>query len=296
MGAPRPAQRQYLDVPFAEKDQAKALGARWDPAARRWWSPPAAAAALQQWAARPEIPELLPGEDRTFGSGLFTDLVPSSCWFSNVRSCVAAGVEWERLRRMLLARAGRRCEICGRGEDRAVQRWLEAHERWAYDEQAGVQSLRRLIIVCSDCHRSTHYGLASVQGRGEEAFAHLCAVTGMSVAQADAHIEEAFALWRRRNLRAWALDLSILTDAGIAMAPPPDHDQRPALAEQRLGEQRAAEQRGVEYQPREPHPDAARPWVSPPVPRPDRAQAAAESAATEPAAPVAPRRWWQRGR
>jgi hypothetical protein len=28
------------------------------------------------------------GEDRTFGSGLFVDLVPWSCWFTNVRSCV----------------------------------------------------------------------------------------------------------------------------------------------------------------------------------------------------------------
>jgi len=29
--------RQYLDVPFREKDAAKALGARWDGAARRWY-------------------------------------------------------------------------------------------------------------------------------------------------------------------------------------------------------------------------------------------------------------------
>jgi hypothetical protein len=27
-------ERVWLDVPFAEKDQAKALGARWDPQAR----------------------------------------------------------------------------------------------------------------------------------------------------------------------------------------------------------------------------------------------------------------------
>lgn len=29
----------FLDVPFVEKDEAKALGARWDPAARRWFIP-----------------------------------------------------------------------------------------------------------------------------------------------------------------------------------------------------------------------------------------------------------------
>jgi Domain of unknown function (DUF5710) len=29
-------ERMWLDVPFAEKDEAKALGAQWDPQARRW--------------------------------------------------------------------------------------------------------------------------------------------------------------------------------------------------------------------------------------------------------------------
>ena len=27
----------YLAVPYAEKDQAKALGARWDPAVKKWY-------------------------------------------------------------------------------------------------------------------------------------------------------------------------------------------------------------------------------------------------------------------
>jgi hypothetical protein len=29
----------YLNVPFAEKDAAKALGARWDAAAKKWYAP-----------------------------------------------------------------------------------------------------------------------------------------------------------------------------------------------------------------------------------------------------------------
>ncbi|MGH2879048.1 MAG: DUF5710 domain-containing protein [Solirubrobacteraceae bacterium] len=31
--------RTYLDVPFQDKDQAKAFGARWDPEARSWYAP-----------------------------------------------------------------------------------------------------------------------------------------------------------------------------------------------------------------------------------------------------------------
>ncbi|MCX7097861.1 MAG: DUF5710 domain-containing protein [Methylococcales bacterium] len=31
--------KTYLNVPFAQKDAAKALGARWDPAAKKWYVP-----------------------------------------------------------------------------------------------------------------------------------------------------------------------------------------------------------------------------------------------------------------
>ncbi len=36
----------HLDVSYGEKDQAKALGARWDQAARRWCDPAPPTAAL----------------------------------------------------------------------------------------------------------------------------------------------------------------------------------------------------------------------------------------------------------
>jgi hypothetical protein len=222
---------RWLDVPYSEKDHAKAAGARWDAQMRRWYDPAGHTPGLDRWAARPDIPELLPGEDRGFGSGLFVDLVPASCWFTNVRSCVSQQ-DWERLRRTITRRAEHRCEICGVDQDRAVGRWLEAHERWAYNEATGVQALRRLICLCTDCHRTTHYGLAQVQGHEADAFAHLLAVTGMTPAQATRHIAAAFALWRTRSARAWTLDLSMLTAAGVTLTPPPD--DRAAAAEESL--------------------------------------------------------------
>ena len=60
-----------------------ALVSHWDPAARRWYALPGRGSALARWAPLPEVPEVLPGEDRGFGVGLFVDLVPSSCWFTN---------------------------------------------------------------------------------------------------------------------------------------------------------------------------------------------------------------------
>lgn len=225
-------ERIWLDVPFAEKDEAKAAGARWDPSARRWYAPRRGIAALDRWAAAPDIPDLLPGEDRSLGKGLFVDLVPRTCWFTNVRSCVEPR-DWERLRRMITRRAEHRCEVCGAAEDRAVKRWLEAHERWTYDARTRAQALRRLICLCTDCHTVTHFGYAQVRGLAEQALAHLMKVTRMTESQAHSHVEEAFALWEERSRVTWSLDLSMLTDAGIRPVPPKATD-RATIAEDRL--------------------------------------------------------------
>nr|WTB28623.1 DUF5710 domain-containing protein [Streptomyces sp. NBC_00830] len=226
-------QRNWLDVTYEEKDDAKEAGARWDNSERRWFAPPGREEALKRWAAAPDIPGLLPGEDRTLGAGLFVDLVPRSCWFTNVRTCVAPQ-DWQRLRRMITTRAGQRCEICGATQDASIPRWLEGHERWAYDEERGVQTLRRLICLCTACHHVTHFGFAQVTGREEEAFAHLMAVTGMSQAAARAHIDEAFAVWENRSNRSYDLDLSMLTGAGVSLAVPPDAEERAAASEDGL--------------------------------------------------------------
>lgn len=230
--ATRQGARVYLDAPYAEKDAAKALGARWDQAAKRWYDPRPPSAGLDRWAARPPVPDLLPGEDRTFGAGLFVDMVPRSCWFTN-RTCVSPQ-DWERFRRMITRRAGQECEACGAGEDRTVQRRLEAHERWAYDDRTGVQALRRLICLCSDCHLSTHLGYANGTGRAAQALAHLRAVTGMTTAEVDRHVHAAGELWKRRSARVWTLDLTMLTDVGVTLARPTKAADRPAAAERAL--------------------------------------------------------------
>ncbi|MFG2115029.1 DUF5710 domain-containing protein [Streptomyces sp. NPDC048718] len=226
-------ERLWLDVPYAEKDEAKKGGARWDPAAKRWYAPRPGIAELERWAAVPDIPDLLPGEDRGLGSGLFVDLVPQTCWFTNVRSCVASK-DWERLRRMITRRAGRRCEICGAEENRETKRWLEAHERWTFDERTRTQTLKRLICLCTDCHTVTHFGYAQVRGIEAQAFAHLVRVTKMTVPEARRHVTTAFAVWEQRSRVTWELDLGILTDAGITLAPPPEARERARLAERSL--------------------------------------------------------------
>ena len=212
-------ERIWLDVTFEEKDAAKQAGARWDPTARRWYAPRPGIVALEPWLARSPLPDVLPGEDRGCGAGLFVDLVPETCWFTNARSCISQR-DWERVQRMVVGRADAHCEVCGATRDRDVQRWLEVHERWAYDDTTHTQSLRRLICLCTDCHQATHFGLANIRGRADQTRAHLLTVTGMTEPQATAHIRAAFHLWQQRSRPTWSLDLTLLTHAGIELSPP----------------------------------------------------------------------------
>ena len=51
-------QQPWLDVPFGEKDDAKAAGALWDWRAKRWYAPRPGMAELARWlpAHRDEAP------------------------------------------------------------------------------------------------------------------------------------------------------------------------------------------------------------------------------------------------
>jgi hypothetical protein len=118
---------------------------------------------------------------------------------------------------------------------------LEAHERWAFDEEGGVQRLARLICLCSACHAVTHFGLTELRGGQEWALTHLQAVTGLDAARAVEHVDAAFALWEQRSARVWSLDLTMLTAAGISLAVPPGAAERAALAERTAADARRGE-------------------------------------------------------
>jgi Domain of unknown function (DUF5710) len=217
----RQQERTWLDVPFERNKDVRALGARWDPAARSWYAPRPGMTSLTRWE---RLPEVLPGEDRSFGSGLFIDMIPSTSWFRNVRAAVDPD-DWHRLRTMVYGRAGHRCEACGCPPHKASGKFLEAHERFAYDHATRIQALRRLICLCTWCHTVTHFGLAQVRGQAGRARTWLETVQNMYPWQSDTHIHEAFAAWEARSQIAWTLDLTVITNAGIAV-----HQPEPAAA------------------------------------------------------------------
>lgn len=79
--------RVYLKVPFLQKDEAKAAGARWDPRRRQWWAPTGADLALcgrwidpepRQFAGRPVAVRVVQ--------------LPEACWKCGASSRPIVGV------------------------------------------------------------------------------------------------------------------------------------------------------------------------------------------------------------
>jgi hypothetical protein len=137
---------------------------------------------------------------------LTIELVPSTCWFTNVRSNVSPAT-WDRLRRQVAKAAGQRCEICG-GRGR---RWpVECHEVFSYDDERHVQRLERLVALCPACHSAKHIGHAAIRGGRRQAVAHLAKVNGWTVDDAELYIEAVMEQWAARSRHRWQLDLGHL--------------------------------------------------------------------------------------
>jgi hypothetical protein len=221
--APAPAAppTAWLDVVSADRARVRRLGARWERAEGAWKAP---SPGLAIWAPWRRLPDVLEGEDRTFGQGLYVDMIPSTSWYRNVRSAVSER-DWYRVSQMVRRRAGWRCEVCGVGinGDRDL---LDAHERWRFDQATRVQRLTRLISLCAACHSVTHFGFATISGEAEDALRHLRYVTGMNVHEARRNIETAVATARRRSQVTWTLDLSVIASAGITVNTPGEGSRR----------------------------------------------------------------------
>lgn len=134
------------------------------------------------------------------------ELVPESCWYSNLRSALPKEA-WDILRKKAYARAGGKCMICGVKTSR-----LEAHEQWEYDDEKCVQRLKNVVAICRPCHEVIHIGRTQLMGREKEACEHFMKVNECSYAEYRKALGEANALNRERGKKEWLLDVSALKD------------------------------------------------------------------------------------
>lgn len=146
---------------------------------------------------------------------LTVELVPSTCWFSNVRDHVPKTV-WDFLRRTTYQRANYTCLSCG---GKGNQWPVECHEIWHYDEQQQIQTLEGLTALCPSCHQVKHFGLATVIGCADQASAHLSYVNNWSAEQTNSYLQTVWDIWKRRSCLGWSLNLSLLNSYGFNIQP-----------------------------------------------------------------------------
>ena len=103
---------------------------------------------------------------------------------------------WRKLSKETYAKAGGVCEICATAYPR-----LECHEDWEFDDFRGIQRLKRLMAICTLCHRSIHYngwyrwpGDAILRVRD-----HFLAINGVDVDAMSAHIDVAEKVYKTRS-------------------------------------------------------------------------------------------------
>lgn len=141
---------------------------------------------------------------------LTIELVPSTCWYSNVRSTLPKK-EWDRLRKESYEKAGYKCEICGsNGLEQGYKHKLECHEIWKYDDKKKIQRLEGLISLCPRCHQTKHFGRSTAIGMQGVIIEHLEKVNGWDHKETVEYIAQCYKKHSERSKHQWKLDINML--------------------------------------------------------------------------------------
>lgn len=188
-----------LSVPFSQKDEAKALGAMWNPKLNKWF--------INEY--KEEFKRWMPKEKKALeGQHLSIELVPKTCWFSNVRDHVSKE-QWKQIQKYTFEKTDYKCEICGGVGDKHP---VECHEIWDYNFFRKEQKLVRTEALCPNCHQVKHIGFALKNGKYGEARDWLIQINGYSFQQAENYISACFSEWDRKSQSEWNLNLSWLKE------------------------------------------------------------------------------------
>ena len=143
---------------------------------------------------------------------LTIELVPSTSWYSNVRSNVTKK-EWDTIRKKSYDLADNKCEICwSTGLKQGYRHRVECHEIWHYDDELNTQTLTGLVSLCPNCHKTKHVGLARIQGLENIVINQLVTVNNITKIEAINYIDESFNVWQQRSAKKWKLDITYLDD------------------------------------------------------------------------------------
>ena len=121
------------------------------------------------------------------------DLLPKGAW-NNDLSKTLSSKDWDIIREKCYKRANNVCEICGTKTEN-----LNAHEVWEFDIDNKIQTLKKIIAICSKCHGVIHFRNSQRLGFGENAKKHFMKVNNCSELDFASHLAEAIILFEERN-------------------------------------------------------------------------------------------------
>ena len=232
----------YLHISFEEKDDAKSMGAKWDPEKKLWYAPDESFKKLiEKYSATSSKttrnskkttsstsgdntnikespkPLVLIGENRRFGGNeLYVDILPKGSNISLRR--LLNDSDFSRLRNLLVKRVAYRCEVCGEECISSERKYLEVCEMFSFNFSTQAQRLERLVALCKPCYSTTRLLDKGV------ALEHLMDINGLDREDAKQHIYEAFDNWKGRSEIKWNVDLSIITNSGLQIGTPKKKD------------------------------------------------------------------------
>ncbi len=141
---------------------------------------------------------------------LTIELIPKTCWYSNVRSNVTTSV-WDKLRKKSYSIANNKCQICNStGLEQGFKHKVECHEIWKFDDILKTQKLIDLISLCPLCHKVKHIGLAEINNEFNRCLNHLCLVNNISKQAGTKYIDDCFKIWSNRSKYNWTLDITFI--------------------------------------------------------------------------------------
>jgi len=133
---------------------------------------------------------------------LSIELVPRTCFYKNLRA-ILSRTDWEKIRKQILLRTNNICEICS---GKSINRTLDCHETWEFDELTKTQKLKEIRGLCEKCHEVKHIGLAQLKGNFNRARKHFININNISEQEADELIRNAFLKWELLSKYNWNLD------------------------------------------------------------------------------------------
>lgn len=137
---------------------------------------------------------------------LTVDMVPRETRGKTLQALLPAR-EWQRIRDQTFELYGKRCWTCG-----YWKRWMECHEVWEFDEEAGAQRLLDVIPLCRACHGVKHWVTRLKYCRNVDLtfprmIRHFLAINQITPEEARAHLREMWETQQRRDSRKWRLEL-----------------------------------------------------------------------------------------